>query len=134
MNSKSSKEFFRLGLSITLLSQAMDKHQRRVISAVLALNFGEKFTDLEFNDFNDFNEFSTSNSFYCFVSIHKVAANSLAEVWNRRFPGRAVRKGHRLVKVAFRALYFEAENVEENHTAIERHDSHDTCIHSIKYD
>jgi len=41
--------------------EAMDKHQRRVISAV--------------------------------------AANSLAEVWNRRFPGRAVRKGHRLVKV-----------------------------------
>lgn len=96
---------FRLGLRITLLSQAMDKHQRRVISAVLALNFGEKFTDLEFN------EFSTSNSFDCFISIHKVAANSLAEVWNRRFPGRAVRKGHRLVKVAFRALYFEAENV-----------------------
>ena len=79
-------------------------------------------------------DFESSNSFDCFVSIHKVAANSLAEVWNRRFPGRAVRKGHRLVKVAFRALYFEAENVEENHTAIERHDSHDTCIHSIKYD
>ena len=29
----------------------------------------------------------------------KVAPNSLAEDWNRRFPGRAVRKGYRLVKV-----------------------------------
>ena len=33
----------------------------------------------------------------CIVS--KVAPNSLAEDWNRRFPGRAVRKGYRLVKV-----------------------------------
>lgn len=29
----------------------------------------------------------------------KVAPNSLAEDWNRRCPGRAVRKGYRLVKV-----------------------------------
>jgi len=31
--------------------------------------------------------------------ISAVAPNSLAEDWNRRFPGRAVRKGYRLVKV-----------------------------------
>ena len=36
---------------------------------------------------------------FCMACISQVAPNSLAEDWNRRFPGRAVRKGYRLVKV-----------------------------------